>query len=153
MQIKKTLILSLLLGFIVASCGSSSGNEEKLVNNSANLSTKERQYFANGKKRYATYCASCHMEQGEGLGKLIPPLQKADYLLADVPGAARVIKHGLKGPIQVNGTEYNQPMPANPRLTNLEIAELLTFIANSWGNEHGGVTTEEVATALEVTED
>ena len=155
MQTRKGLLALLVtVALVLVSCGgSSAGNEEKLANNADNLSTKERQYFANGKKNYATYCATCHMEQGQGLGKLIPPLQNSDYLLENVPAAARVIKYGLDGPIKVNGVEYNQPMPANPRLTNLEIAELLTFISNSWGNAHGGVTTEEVAAALEVKED
>ena len=154
MKIDNSLVVLLLLvTFVLAGCGASSGSEEKLANNADNLSTKERQYFANGKKSYATYCATCHMEQGQGLGKLIPPLQSSDYLMKNVPAAARVIKYGLDGPIAVNGVEYNQPMPANPRLTNLEIAELLTFISNSWGNAHGGVSTEEVAAALEVKED
>jgi len=88
------------------------------------------------------------MDSGAGLGKLIPPLKGSDYLLTNVPRAAKVIKYGLKGPVMVNGTEYNQPMPANPRLTNLELTELLTYISNNWGNEHGSITIAEVEEAL-----
>lgn len=142
----KRLIGALLLLLIIASCGGSGKGESN--NNAANLSNKERQYFSNGRGLYELHCASCHMEEGQGLGRLIPPLKNADYLMKNVPGAARVIKYGLKDPIAVNGQTYEQPMPAHADLTPLEIAEILTFVSNSWGNAHGGVTVEEVKEAL-----
>ena len=113
------------------------------------LSNKERQYFSNGKGLYQRLCQNCHRDTGEGLGMLIPPLKNSDYLLKDVVGSAVVIRYGLKGPIVVNGKDYDQPMPPHSRLTPLEIAEILTYISNSWGNKHGGVTTEAVKKALE----
>ena len=151
MQTRKGLLALLVtVALVLVSCGgSSAGNEEKLANNADNLSTKERQYFANGKKNYATYCATCHMEQGQGLGKLIPPLQNSDYLLENVPAAARVIKYGLDGPIKVNGVEYNQPMPEMPNLTALEIAEITTYIYNNWTLKEGLVGVKRVEQVLE----
>ncbi|MCE7992221.1 MAG: cytochrome c [Roseivirga sp.] len=141
--------LALLLVSIIwlSSCG---GGSEKTVvkNNLSALSNKDRQYFTNGRTLYQSLCISCHMDSGEGLGKLIPPLKASDYLLGNVPAVSRVIKYGLKGPVTVNETEYNQPMPGNPRLTNLEIAEILTYISNSWGNEHGPVSIAQVAESL-----
>jgi len=74
------------------------------------------------------------MENGLGLGTLIPPLKDSDYLFENTADAIRSIKYGLKGPIVVNGTPYNQPMPANPNLTNIEILELLIYITNAWDN-------------------
>ncbi len=143
----KCLCLALVFTLGLASCG---GGSEKanVPNNLSALSNKERQYFTNGRTLYQTLCISCHMDSGEGLGKLIPPLKGSDYLLADVPAMSRIVKYGMKGPLTVNGVEYNQPMPANPRLTNLEIAEVLTYISNNWGNEHGPVTIAEVAESL-----
>lgn len=84
------------------------------------------------------------MENGEGLGTLIPPLKNSDYLMNHIAKAARIIKYGLKGPIKVNGIDYNQPMPANPDMTSLEIQELLVYISNAWGNKAELVTLEEI---------
>lgn len=88
------------------------------------------------------------MEKGEGMGRLIPPLAQADYLLNDLAGAARIIKYGQKGPIIVNGIEYNQPMPANPQVTNVEIQMLLSYIGNAWGNETKVVSLSEIEKVL-----
>jgi cytochrome c551 len=108
------------------------------------LSQKETQYYSNGRKLYKTICANCHMENGEGLGRLIPPIAKSDYLLKNRSDLSRMLKYGINGPMIVNNVEFNQPMPANPDLTDLEIAEILTYIGNTWGNEMGGFTLEEV---------
>lgn len=140
--------LVVVLFVCLASCGIGSEKAKDIPNNLSALSYKDRQYFTNGRASYKTLCISCHMESGEGLGKLIPPLKGSDYLLADVPAVSRIVKYGMKGPVTVNNTVYNQPMPGNPRLTNLEIAELLTYISNNWGNEHGPVTIAEVAQSL-----
>lgn len=146
----KKLAFWVILTALVSACGPS-GKSSGTENNASELNTQERQYFSNGKGLYATHCANCHMEQGQGLGQLIPPLKNSDYLMKNVPAAARVIKYGLNGPIAVNGVAYDQPMPAHSQFTPLEIAEILTFVSNSWGNKHGGVTTAEVEKALAAT--
>ena len=107
------------------------------------------QYYSNGQKLYGLYCSNCHTEQGVGLGRLIPPLKASDYLMSDLSRAASIIKYGQDGPITVNGIEFNQPMPANPQLKNLEIAELITYISNSWGNSAKGFTTEQVEESIQ----
>lgn len=123
-----------------------SGNKKQETDNTnlEHLSQKEMQYYSNGKRLYEKYCSNCHMNDGKGLGKLIPPLAKSDYLKENRGSLPIILKYGLKGPITVNGIEYNQPMPANPDLTDLEIVELLTFVNNSWGNSNGGFSLEEV---------
>ena len=118
----------------------------------SNLSGKGLQYFTNGKKLYTAYCSNCHTAQGTGLGRLIPPLAQSDYLLDDLKRAAVIIKYGQKGPIVVNDVAYNQPMPANPKLTHLEIAEIITYITNSWGNSAEAMTIESVKEALKSSE-
>ena len=140
------LLLILLSGFLI-SCGSGKSSDNENVQ--SRLDNKELKYFSNGKRLFTQYCSNCHMENGEGLGQLIPPLKNSDYLLDDVARSARTIKYGLKGPIQVNGIEYNQPMPAHPELTSLEIMELLIYISNAWGNESEVVSLREVESALE----
>lgn len=124
---------------LFASC---TGEKSEGAKTQERLSDTEIKYFTNGKKLYTQYCANCHAENGEGLGRLIPPLKNSDYLLSDIPRAAGIILNGMKGPIRVNGVEYNQPMPANPKLNQTEVLEILTYITNSWGNEFGGVDPE-----------
>lgn len=143
----KTLICLITLSFLLSGCQKSeTANNEK--SGVPKLTQKELMYYSNGKKIYTALCTNCHTTQGEGLGRLIPPIGKSDYLMKDLERAARIIKFGQRGPITVNGIVYNQPMPANPKLTNLEIAELITYISNSWGNAAKGITIEEIQEGL-----
>lgn len=135
---------SLLILFAFACSEKKESKEEEVHSTSlATLSQKEIQYYSNGRKLYKTICANCHMENGQGLGRLIPPLANSDYLLKNRSDLPRTIKYGINGPMIVNNIEFNQPMPANPDLTDLEIAEILTYIGNTWGNEMGGFTLED----------
>ena len=110
--------------------------------------TKTMQYAIEGKILYEQYCANCHQADGTGLGRVIPPLADSDYMLEDVGRTVRVIKHGLKGEIVVNGITYNQNMPGNPQLTNMEIAQITTYIYNVWGNKSEVIDANEVANHL-----
>ncbi|MFN2426681.1 MAG: cytochrome c, partial [Candidatus Binatia bacterium] len=79
-----------------------------------------------------------------GLPGIFPPLAGSDYMLADRDRAIRIVIEGLQGEIEVNGKKYNQVMtPQN--LTDEEIASVLTFVMNSWGNEGRMIVPEEVA--------
>jgi mono/diheme cytochrome c family protein len=69
-------------------------------------------------------------------------------MLSNIPRSICTIKNGLKGEIEVNGKTYNQAMPALDKLTNLEIAEISTYIYNSWGNEKGMIEMETVEESL-----
>ncbi len=106
--------------------------------------TRFRQYMILGKRLYLQHCANCHGESGEGLEKLIPPLAESDYLMAEIDRSVCQIRYGVNGEIVVNGTLYNQEMPANQELRVLEIAEIVTFITNSWGNERGLISARQV---------
>ena len=75
---------------------------------------------------------------------MYPPLAGADYLLDSIPRAACIIKYGQHKEIVVNGVTYSQKMTGFSQLTNLEIAEVITFITNSWGNEGGYQNVKEV---------
>lgn len=107
-----------------------------------------RQYMVQGKSLYQMHCQNCHGDTGQGLGELIPPLAKSDYLMSDIDRALCIIKNGQKGEITVNGVVYNQIMPASSALKDLEIAEIATYIANSWGNKSGLVEVKHVQDVL-----
>jgi mono/diheme cytochrome c family protein len=97
-----------------------------------------------GKDVYLLQCMSCHMESGEGLSGLYPPLAKSDYLMADPKRSIRELIRGLKGKIRVNGTFYDSEMPALD-LSDEQIADVLNYVRNSWGNKGKLIRSEEVA--------
>lgn len=95
--------------------------------------------MAAGEIIYRQNCAACHQVDGTGLAGAFPPLAQADYLMEDEKRAIHVVKHGMEGPITVNGVLYNSVMPALG-LNDNDIASVVTYIRNSWGNE-GGLTS------------
>jgi len=78
-----------------------------------------------------------------------PPLDQSDYLEKNFKEVICLIKYGKKGEIIVNGNDFNQPMPGVPTLTELEIAELATYLYNSWGRERGIVDVKPVDQIIE----
>ncbi|WP_080055203.1 c-type cytochrome [Spirosoma aerolatum] len=95
---------------------------------------KRQRYITEGILIYKNNCANCHQPKGEGLAELYPPIAKSDYL-ADKNQIICLMRYGQQGKIVVNGKSYNRPMPPQPQLSDLEIAELATYIYNEWGNE------------------
>ncbi|MEM6644050.1 MAG: cytochrome c [Bacteroidota bacterium] len=129
---------------IITQCGNPNGSSSGVNSLSKEEKIRLKQYSVQGAKLYTTYCANCHQQDGKGLASLYPPLANADYLLEDLPRAACIIKYGLLEEIVVNGKTYNQMMPGN-EITNLEIAEILTYIGNSWGNQAGLTNVKDVS--------
>lgn len=148
----RKLVFFLLLTASFTACNQEGERENKgsftvpdTLDNATKL--KFRQYAVQGRLLYEQHCANCHQADGTGLGRLIPPLAQADYLQKNRNQVLCIIRHGLKGSVVVNGQEYNQPMPANPQLTAIEIAEIATYIMNAWGNQGSFI---EVGEAREI---
>ena len=108
--------------------------------------TKAEQIAA-GKQLFTGTCSVCHQANGEGLPNVFPPLAKSDFLAADPKRAMTIVTHGLTGKITVNGHEYDSVMPPMAQLTDDEVANILTYVLNSWGNPGGQISKEEVAKA------
>jgi len=100
-----------------------------------------KQSIKRGESVYAINCANCHMADGTGIPSAIPPLAKSDYLMKDQRRAIRQIIYGAKGEMVVNGVKYNNEMPAQNHLTDQEIADVLNYIQNSWGNKQPKMVT------------
>jgi nitrite reductase (NO-forming) len=105
--------------------------------------TKELQ-IERGKRVYMQNCAMCHQLDGKGLSQVFPPLAQSDFLMADTTRSIGVVLRGLSGPITVNGLAFNGVMPPQAVLSNEQIADVLTFIRNNWGNAGEAVSAEEV---------
>ncbi|GAA5494632.1 hypothetical protein Rhal01_00795 [Rubritalea halochordaticola] len=97
-------------------------------------------YMKKGGSIYATRCASCHTPGGTGDGANFPPLAGSEWVNTSGAVPSLVILHGLAGQIEVAGKTYNGNMPPmGDGLTDFELAALLYFIQNSWGNEVGKI--------------
>ena len=113
--------------------------------------TKEQRISAGG-VLYNGTCSVCHQQNGEGLAGVFPPLANSDYLMADTRRAIEVVLNGLTGPVTVNGSDFNSVMPPMSQLNDDEIANILTFVLNNWGNEDGVVSSDDVAAVRAATE-
>lgn len=105
--------------------------------------TKEIQ-IERGKRTYMQTCFVCHQTEGQGIVGQIPPLAKSDFLMADKDRSIRFVVHGASGEIEVNGKKYNGIMAPMNYLPDDEIANVLTYVRNSWGNSGDPVTVDEV---------
>lgn len=99
--------------------------------------------MARGKVAFDKTCIACHQATGLGVPAAFPPLAKSDYLMADRKRTIKQVIKGSQGEITVNGKKYNGVMPPQV-LTEQEIADVLTYVMNSWGNKAEAITLEEV---------
>jgi len=113
--------------------------------------TKEQRVAA-GAVLYNGTCSVCHQQNGAGLAGVFPPLANSDYLMADTDRAIAVVLNGLTGEVVVNGNTYNSVMPPMSQLNDDEIANILTFALNSWGNDGDTVSADDVAQIRATTE-
>jgi nitrite reductase (NO-forming) len=104
------------------------------------------QQVAAGKSLYAGTCSVCHQDSGAGLPGVFPPLAGSDWLAGhDADAAIGVVLNGLSGPVKVNGQDYNSVMPPMSQLTDDEVANILTYVVNSWDNAGGQFDKAAVA--------
>lgn len=99
-----------------------------------------------GKEIYLRNCVSCHMDAGEGLEGIFPPLAKSDYMLTNKKRAIQQTLYGVNTEITVNGKVYNGEMSGFD-MTDQEMSDLMNYIFNSFGNKGGVITPEEVKAA------
>ena len=104
-----------------------------------------------GEALFAGTCSTCHQPDGKGLEGVFPPLANSDYIKANPKALASVILHGLQGPVTVNGKEYNSIMPPMTQLTDDEVANISTYVLNSWDNPGGRVLKSEVKAVRDAT--
>lgn len=99
-----------------------------------------------GKKVYNSTCLPCHQADGGGVPRLNPPLTKSDYVTGDSVYLINIVLKGLNDEIEVNGEYYGNPMPAQAQLSDQEVADVLTYIRNSFDNKASAITVNQVKT-------
>ena len=93
-----------------------------------------------GQKVYESTCVVCHQKNGRGVPRLNPPLVKTKYVLGSKSQLVQIVLKGLNQPIEVEGETYNNIMPSLAQLTDEQIADVLTYVRNSFGNKASAIT-------------
>jgi len=101
-----------------------------------------------GKSLYAKHCSGCHMNDGEGLGELFPPTANSSYINEKPQALACIIKYGLEGSITVNGTSFNEAMPGNTQLSDVEINNLVHYILEVQNKTKNPYTISDIRAQL-----
>jgi mono/diheme cytochrome c family protein len=108
----------------------------------------EASMLKHGNAVYETYCGLCHGSDGLGKPAQAPPLAGSEWVAKDIASLARIPLAGLNGPIQVKGRDWNLSMaPMGAALSDADLAAVLTHIRESWGNQNGAVSADEVKAA------
>jgi len=100
-----------------------------------------------GQKVYSTYCLACHQADGKGVPNMYPPLLRSDYVSGDKKRLIGIVLNGMQGEIEVDGEVYNNVMASHDFLKDDQVADVLTYVRNSFGNKLPAVTIAEVKAA------
>ena len=154
----KQIFFPLLLGLVVilASCsgGSSSSKKQAKTSDSSAKNSQAEMTNSNesnakphpGEALYKTNCLTCHQADGSGVPNMYPPLSPNEWI-RDKDKLIDIMLHGLKGEIQVGDETYNNAMPPHNGMTNQELADVLSYVRSSFGNNLEPITQADVAAA------
>lgn len=106
--------------------------------------TVSKEQMQRGKTVFETYCLTCHQEDGTGVPKLNPPLIKTSYVTGDKRKIITWVLSGTTEKIEIDGEYYSNNMPPQNYLKDQEIADVLTYIRNSFGNKSSAISAADV---------
>lgn len=136
-----TFFLSFLLGFVIM------GMKKNSVTETPHWTPAVQKSLADGKKIYKKYCLTCHQADGSGVPNMTPPLIQTSFVTGDKEKIINIVLNGLKN-VDIDDQTYNNAMPAlGSVLKDQEIADVLTYIRNSFGNKESSVTLADVKAA------
>jgi len=145
-MVNKFLSLFLISIFFIATTNVLAQQTKTVTSKaSAALTPDFKKSFASGKALYTQHCMACHQEDGNGVPNLNPPIRKTEYVNGDKTRLINILLKGLNEPIEIDGEEYSNPMPAFNYLSNQQIADILTFIRNNFDNKSSAISVLEVA--------
>lgn len=119
---------------------------QRAVAEAPSLTLEQQRRVEAGERLYAQLCAPCHQPHGGGLAKVAPPLDGSEWVQGPPERLARILLHGLYGPVEVKGERWNLFMPGfGPSLEDEQIAAVMTYVRRAWGNLAGPVEPALVA--------
>jgi len=110
----------------------------------------EKGVVVGGELVYNRYCGSCHQNNGRGASGRFPPLAATSWVIGDKKRLIQLVLNGLEGQIEVNGLSFNNSMPQHSFLKDEEIANVLTYIRQNFGNKASAIGTEEVQAVRDI---
>ena len=121
------------------------------------LDEKSLIQFAEGRQKYLATCSGCHGVDGKGINRFAPPLRGSEWVLGDATTLSLIVLHGMEGPMVVAGKKYDAPailpvMPAHSTMGDADIAAILTYIRNEWGNQAEPVASRFVYSTRNVSQ-
>jgi mono/diheme cytochrome c family protein len=146
------LIFSMMFLIVGISCQNNTENKkveavstEQLAGEiNKNLPAQVAEKEHPGKAIYTKYCLTCHQADGTGVANMHPPLTPGSWVGNEPQELIAIMMKGLSGKIEVNGEVYKNFMPSHAQLTDEEIADVLTYIRTSFGNNFDPVTADMV---------
>ncbi|QEK53364.1 cytochrome c [Pedobacter aquae] len=117
---------------------------KKAVSKAAPVAAGMQNAINNGKAVYTQYCAVCHQADGLGVPGLNPPLSKTVYVLGDQTRLINIVLKGLSEGVEIDGETYSNVMPAMGFLTDQQVADVLTYVRNSFQNKASAITAAQV---------
>ena len=136
MQKSISTLLIFFCWYFLFSCETTKENEPQHKVN--------RQSYYQGNLVYTNNCVGCHKKNGKGYGNLYPPLAHSDFLKENPEKSINYIYYGVSDSLVVNGKLYNFQMPNNKHLSREEIADVMTYIGNSWGNNSPSYNVKKI---------
>ncbi|MBC3757591.1 cytochrome c [Hyunsoonleella sp. SJ7] len=130
------LLLFIIFGAVITMLSTLNFQQDKL-----------QESIARGQEVYTDFCMNCHLPAGEGVENVYPPLANSDYLINNREASIKGVKFGQKGEITVNGKVYNGYM-APMGLDDEEIADVMNYVYNNWGNKSDKIVTVEEVSAI-----
>jgi mono/diheme cytochrome c family protein len=141
---KKGFVVIVLVLSTAYLFGQSKTSTQKSTTKTTAASASLKASMDRGMIVYKGTCLACHQADGGGVPRMNPPLIKTKYVLGDKKQLITILLKGLNDPIEIDDDEFHNPMPPQPQLTDQQIADVLTFVRNSFGNKASAVTPTDV---------
>jgi mono/diheme cytochrome c family protein len=142
MHLKKYALL--ILAFVLSTAALQAQTKHKTIKKGVAIGLKTS--MDAGQKVFSQYCVSCHQADALGVPHMNPPLVKTTYVLGDKTKLIKIVLNGFNEDVEINGETYSNSMPSHDFLKDQEIADVLTFVRNSFGNKASAVTMAQVKT-------
>jgi nitrite reductase (NO-forming)/hydroxylamine reductase len=150
MNLKSVALLAVFLTIATTACaqdeGAASATDQAVAVHAAEVASRTLdERIEKGASVFSAHCAACHQANGQGLAGAFPPVAGSDYIAGDPGVVVTTVLNGLSGKITVNGQDYNAVMPSLSYLSDSDVADVATFVLNSWDNGGGEVNSGQVA--------
>jgi mono/diheme cytochrome c family protein len=118
--------------------------KKKTAGKAVSASSNLQQSVSRGEAVYKTYCLACHQTDGSGVPNMNPPLIQNDWVLGPKPRLIEQVLQGSQGKVEIDGETFHNSMPPLGHLTDQQIADVITYVRRSFGNNASAATPAEV---------